>query len=68
MGGMKGIHYWGLQTLRKKSCLTRLVIMPEVGMEGSKSTGTVQNWYAFSPGSYCRGQVESESQITVGVK
>lgn len=68
MGGMKGIHYWGLQTFRKISCLTRLVIMPEVGMEGSKSTGTVQNRYAFSPGSYYSGQVESESQITVGVK
>lgn len=49
MGGMKGILYRGLLTVRETSCLTKLIIISEVGMEGSKFTGTVQNCCVFSP-------------------
>lgn len=68
MAGMKGIHRSGLLTFRETSCLTKLIIVSEGGMEGSKFTGTVQNWCVFSSRSYYSGQVESESLISVGVQ
>lgn len=57
---LKGIHYWGLLTFREASCLTKLMLTSEVGMEGSKLTGMVQNWCVFSPSLCYSGQVESE--------
>lgn len=64
VGRMKRMHYSEFQTFRKTSHLTKLVIIHEVTMEGTKCIGMAQKWCAFSPSLYYSGEYIIEMSIT----